>query len=709
MARLFGLELDLDLERSRCVVRSVQRGSAAAASGVQAGWVLLSAELIDGSPLGLSVFFGPSSGVPAVVVCVFEEGVGRRRFRIRLTSLQSPSRGAHQSSSPASGRSPVGGGTQRAQAAPAARKRRSEREVPRRFSLSPSRQYSVQSLALRSVSESPTRRASILGAIAGLFRTPIQSIEPNSGEALVACRRAWRGWKAVSEDDTIIMRKEYPFSCVERFNALRGKIRQNLRSKAFRSWQHGARRRREHLLCSLRILRLVIRNSQTRALAGWVRVTEDCKKEHARSRMQNATSMQSSSYPTSGVKASPGPKRAAEVSSAGSWLFGLFSSKSSPTPKEADKRVVQANNLVRTPDLPAHVRAQWPDLDLSSYVVARNSMASAAEAIKEGDDSVAKGKLSASDTQAALARIREDLKQAEAVNKVLVSSRDRMKRLARHVGWIKTSHDRLIIADQTMARAFLEQSGWNPVRALSAFTCEYVGVACAKNSDRRLARRAYLSWCAVSLSERLQRVSVSQLLRLRLLRAKRTTLRKWQESAIQERAFSKMTTLIRLKARLFLQRTVLQLWRRAAQEHLITSDDSADQTKGSDGLARLAEMSGAGVAGRALLGERGVSAGLSAAATLGSLLMGKARFDNLVAKISPPRPAAPHEAGARHHARAATLSPRPAPDVMQDWGQSGWSMSPSRYPRSARALSEELLRPKSATASATAGPKTPKP
>ena len=677
MASLFGLEVSRD-RHSRCIVRDVRRGSVAAALGVEKGWSVIAVERPNGTPIALSNFLDPSSMMQEDVICTFEGG-GQRRLRMRLT-LRVP-KDAGESSERA--------GAHSSEFLPATPQvRRADREVPRRFSLSPSRGSPAQNKVGRSASESPHRRVGLFGAITDFFRAPIESIQRDSPEATFACRRVWRGWKAVCLDDTIIMRKQYAYTCVEHFNALKRDFRQARIANCFCIWMMRTRRRKKCLLGSLRLLRLVILNAQGRALAGWSSVTKTSKQSGASLSAPDTCRAypHAASFPTSGARANrPHSQKhdrldSASRKSAGSWLFGLFGGRPATAPE--GEHNIQETTLVRAPGFPEHVRAYWPDLDVESYTVALPSHTNSPqphEKLTRQLDARDRGTrpggalTCTDDTQAALAQLREHLKRAEAVNQLLVSSRDRMRRFAVCQGWIKISRDPLFVTGQKMATKLLEQNGWQPSRALAAFTCEFVGAASAKNSDMRLARRAYLSWCAVSLSKRLQRITVLQLRRKRLLKARRAILRRWQQTSIWQRTLVNISALIRLKFRCYLLRSALHRWRRAAQEHLNTYDDDS--------------------AGPESPGDR-ISVGLSAAAAIGGLLIGRERFDSLLSRFSPsPSPQPPcSDPPPGPSRRAATLSPHPVPAVWEEWGQSGWSMSPSSRPRSLRAWSEELPR-----------------
>ncbi len=568
-----------------------------------------------------------------------------------------------------------------------------KREPPRRFSSSPARSPSPGApwgltdllrrrspspgapwgLTDRSRSGSPSLGswfAAVKQAItqASLFKRQIESIEPGSHEARVACGRAWRGWTSACRDDAIIMRKEYPSECVERFRKLRRQLREDRLAGVMERWERAVKNRRAQLLCSVRILRLAIRDLQGRNFLEWARVT----KNGARPQVSNRAALRERSAPqkmeasSSLHRSSPqqSPLLPIEIASrtrdqqatllpieitsgtrspssspprSNPWFLGLFGKSSRP---QADKRFLQEPELVCCPRLPEHVLAMWPDLDLDSYVVPRPDHLQSGQnhAIGGDVDSAALAQKSGNRGQVAgangqeweLNQMRNNLQQMEQLNKLILSSRERVQWLASRpgLGWLRTTRYLISLSDLQMAKNLLEGHDYNVSRALAAFTVKYVGYASYREREMRRCRRICPAWRIVCLRERLRRVMADKMLQ-KVLRSR--------------------------------LRVVLENWKDASQNKWESDDDGLIEQvispNRADGFKQIIEFSSN--AGRAVLGERGVAAGITLASALGGFLIGPSRFQAVLASMSPSPTCSPTRDAPSSPRRPSTISPPP--------------------------------------------------
>ena len=703
------------------LVREVSRGWPAAAAGVQPGWRLLAAYDVRGREIPLYAFVSGRGGAPLPenVSCVFQDGRGRE-IRMQLVAWhRAASPGARKKSAalPGSGtwawgrgrenkqvaqprRSRSAGGNQSSDTYPSAEGAEDpggilapvhprKREPPRRFSSSPARSPSPGTpwgLTDRSRSGSPSLGswfAAIKQAItqASLFKRQIESIEPGSHEARVACGRAWRGWTSACRDDAIIMRKEYPSECVERFRKLRRQLREDRLAGVMECWERAVKNRRAQLLCSVRILRLAIRDLQGMTFSEWARVTKNgarpqvssCaaprersapQKMEASSSLHRSSPQQSPLLPieiasrtrdqqatllpieiTSGTRSpSSSPPRS------NPWFLGLFGKSSRP---QAHERFLQEPELVCCPRLPEHVLAMWPDLDLDSYVVRRPDHLHSGQnhAIGGDVDSAAalaqksgnRGQVAGANGQEwELNQMRNNLQQMQQLNKLILSSRERVQRLASRpgLGWLMTTRFLITLSDLQMAKNLLEGHDYNVSRALAAFTVKYVGYASYQESNMRRCRRICPAWRIVCLRERLRR-------------------------HIADKMLQKV-----LRSRL---RVVLENWKDASQNKWESDDDGLIERvispNKADGFKQIIEFSSN--AGRAVLGERGVAAGITLASALGGFFIGPSRFQAVLASMSPSPPSSPTRDAPSSPRRPSTISPPPR----------AWPASPAPQPR----------------------------
>ena len=713
MGEPFGLRVGPSRDGRHLLVLEVPPGSPAAASGVQPGWRLLAA--FDSErrfEIPVRAFAGGRGAppLPAKVDCVFQDGRGRE-LRVRLAAARraaSPdsrraardrqpaqlpgadrSRGERQG--PRRSRS-AGGGERRSGPSSSAGVQRlhpaggsPNREPPRRFSASPARSGPESSpgaawgLPFRSTSASPPR-AGWLGAIASLFKRPIEPIEPGSHEAKVASGRAWRGWKAVCRDGAIIMRKEYPSECAERFRRLRRQLQEKLLAGVMVRWEHVVGNRRAELRCSVRILRLSTQDRQRTAFSEWAWVTKNGARPQASSpavRSEGSTPQKgdaSSSVPASSIH-QPATLLPIEITSStrspssspkrlGSWFFGLFGQ--SPSAPQADAKFLQEPELVSAPRPPDHVLAMWPDLDLDSYVVRKPSEMVSSLNCARGANSQELG----------LDKLRNDLQQMEQLKTLLLTSRERVQRLASRPGlrWLKKTRDCVIITDVNMAKSLLGLHDFNASRALAAFTVDYVGAASARKAHMQHRQRVFRAWHIHLLRKRLRLATLEQMRRTGLLKLKGRILQAWRQQSGNSRSLLNIAAVIWLKRTRSRLRSVLEHWKDAAQKKLESDDDGLMAPVGNatpaDGFSQLVEFSTN--AGRAVLGERGVAAGINLASALGGFLIGPSRLQSVLASISPPssppraeQPSQQRRAASISPPRAwPTLAPQPRPRAM---------------------------------------------
>jgi len=499
------------------------------------------------------------------------------------------------------------------------------------------------------------------------------------------------------------MRKEYPADCVERFRTLRRKIRQDCLACLLESWHDLVSNRRAELLCSVRIMHHSIRDMQGSTFSEWSWVAKNGARPDAITSpgrpgmMEILTTTSPILYQQSpnsrSFSASP-PRR----TSSGSWFFGLFGRDS--TPSQNDASLVQEKILVHTPDFPAHVQALWPDLDLKSFVVCRPdqkqpinvlmrkagiSSKDAVQMLTASNDNVEGAIALARRTpstahNAAFAQMREDLRQAELLKVLVLASRERVERLGMRQPWLKTSGRTVVLSDLSLAKRLLLQSDDNTSRALAAFTVEYVGDAAAREADKRVLKQVFPAWHVLYSRNCAQKMSEGKLQTRRILTLKSCSLRVWRQVSRRSRALLNIAAVLWLKSTRTLLRSVISHWKDAAQNQWDPDDDGLiEQVLSPDtaeGLTQLLTLSSN--AGRAVLGQRGVAAGISVASALGGFLIGSERFRAVVSNFSPSPPNSPTRPFPKspdQSRRAATMSPEPTSAAAASRGGE-WSMSP---------------------------------
>ena len=679
----YGFEVRYGHDR-RLYVCAVHRTSPAAECGVQKDWALIGAEDSNRNPIALANFFDSSLAMPDDVRCEFED---KRGQKVLIHLIASHKRSAHtrSRSKSAHGRTQASScGDIRQEEEPdvggvskvgRGQTKKRDRTPPKRFSSSPIRGplWASPLRILRSISP-PRRESGLLGTIVGLFKRPIQSIEPGSSEAKAACRRVWTGWNIVRGDDAIIMRKEYPPECFERFQRLRRQNQTAYLADMLESWQEVAHNRKAEFLCALRIMQLSMRDLQGRALSKWARVIKNVERSEASRptppqagrpgfmEVDSSIHSQETSSPTylpqiieivSGTGRSPSstPGR----TSSGSWFFGLFGSNSSPI--QADAGRLQEPELVCTPEIPSYVLGMWPDLDLDSYVI-RTPGSVSPDPKKQSSSSENKtGKESPAEKtvyEVMLAKMQMTARQTEMTRELMVASRNRILRLGSRPGlvWLKTTVDIIIISDRTMAKYLMEQNDWNISRALAEFTVEYIGTASANQIDKLASTHVFKAWRLVFLSARLQILSADTLRRKILLKLKGRALWVWRQVSVRSRFLLQASAATRFKCRKLLLQSFFSNWADTARNRLDSDDDGAER---ANGLTHLFETGSS--AGRAILGDRGVAAGLVLGAKLGELLIGHEKFQTVLAKFSPSPPKLDPRSLSSSPPRAASMSP----------------------------------------------------
>jgi hypothetical protein len=459
------------------------------------------------------------------------------------------------------------------------------------------------------------------------------------------------------------MRKEYPPECVERFQRLRRQNQTAYLADMLESWQEVAHNRRAEFLCALRILQLSIRDLQGRALSEWARVIKNVERSEASRptpqagrpgfmEVDSSIHSQATSSPTylpqiieivssTGRSPSSTPGR----TSSGSWFFGLFGSNSSPI--QADAGRFQEQELVCTPKIPSYVLGMWPDLDLDSYVV--QTPGSVPED-KTGKESPAEKTV----YEVMLAKMQMTARQTEMTRELMVASRNRILRLGSRPGlvWLKTTVDIIIISDRTMAKHLMEQTDWNISRALAEFTVEYIGTASANQIDKLASTHVFKVWRLVFLSARLQILSADTLRRKIWLKLKVRALWVWRQVSVRSRFLLQVSAATRFKCRKLLLQSFFSNWADTARNRLDSDDDGEER---ANGLTHLFETGSS--AGRAILGDRGVAAGLVLGAKLGELLIGHEKFQTVLAKFSPSPPKLDPRYLSSSPPRAASMSP----------------------------------------------------
>jgi hypothetical protein len=677
----YGFEVRYGHDR-RLHVCAVHRTSPAAECGVQKDWALIGAEDSNRNPIALADFFHSSLPMPDDVRCDFEDKRGQkvsvhlRASRKRSAHTQSRSNSARRTQDTSWGdmrqeeEPDVGGASKvgRGQI------KKRERTPPKRFSSSPIRGplWASPLRILRSISP-PRRESGLLGTIVGLFKRPIQSIEPGSSEAKAACRRVWRGWNIVRGDDAIIMRKEYPPECVERFQRLRRQYQTAYLADMLESWQEVAHNRRAEFLCALRIMQLSIRDLQGRALSEWALVTKNVERSEASRptpqagrpgfmEVDSSIHSQATSSPTYlpqiiEIVSSTGrsPSSTPVLTSSGSWFFGLFGSNSSPI--QADAGRFQEQELVCTPKIPSYVLGMWPDLDLDSYVVQTPGSVSPDTKKQHNSSEDKTGKESPAEKtvyEVMLAKMQMTARQTEMTRELMVASRNRILSLGSRPGlvWLKTTVDIIMISDRTMAKHLMEQNNWNSSRALAEFTVEYIGIASANQVDKLASTHVFKAWRLVFLSARLQILSAGTMRRKILLKLKGRAFWVWRQVSVRSRFLLQVSAASRFKCRKLLLQSFFSNWADTARNRLDSDDDGAER---ANGLTHLFETGSS--AGRAILGDRGVAVGLVLGAKLGELLIGHERFQTVLAKFSPSPPKLEPRYPSSSPSRAVSLSP----------------------------------------------------
>jgi hypothetical protein len=703
----FGIVIGKGKDGALYVV-DVRSGSSGARAGVRRGWVLLACEEASSrSRIRVSQFIagnGRASALPNDVVCLFEDD-RRRQIAVWLSGTDryaSPSSNARFSPKDKSNTGSRGRGLHNGSHTPLGdpAARRAPRPPPRRYSESP-----VSSLPMANTG-SPVNRGRWLGPLLDLIRPRIESIKPGSSEAAAAYRRVWRGWKAVRDDEAIIMRKEYPPECVLRLRIIQRHLRHECLGAIVDAWQALISNRRSELLCSVRILKLSVRDVQSRAFSTWFWISKESAKSRAevssaqprRSGVKEQVSSMNAhekSAPSHQRTIAPEPKnpgllpahtesypiepatslrvpdrsgrpqeeptpfrlkpetgtdsQSPEHGGARSWFFGLFGS-TSPTKVETKNDTssvspAQQPALVQVPELPAHVTKLWPDLDLDSYMVHRTDRKDTSSKDKKAETEVL--------------RAREKLRQAQSIHDLMVASRERFQKLQSRYKWLNAFRSQLVVKDQQIARRLLEQNGFNSAQAIAAFMSAVVGTLSAQRFDLVFLKQRWRIWRILAKSQRL-REELAEQWRKKLTRKNiASVLQQWRAISRRKRYLRRVLALLSSKHSCLLSQNIFAEWKEAAQrgccevshdEGLIERAVSPDTARSLNQLMQLSCN-----AGRAVMGDRGVAAGVSVASVLGQLVLGADRFQSLLASFSPPPASAPSRQGSPK--RAATESP----------------------------------------------------
>ena len=675
----YGLTLGLEPDASgRNSIRApmrvlhVVRGSTADMAGVKRGWRLLAVERArDGVRVSLAEFasWGCTLGD---VRCLFADSNGRR-FQMQLSE-----RGA-ASDMHVFGRRPWKAGRRSSCTSPRASVSPDRRPAvllssdddrripPRRFasSLSPGSRLPSKGL-FRSFSVSPPSNRGLFGAIVHLFTPQIESYEQGSEEAVVACRRAWRGWNDVHADDAVIMRKEFPSECVGRFRALRRKLRLVHLDALFDAWQNVVGIRRAELLCQLRVLSLRTRHLQEVVLSEWHLSTQkssvtanamsagpgaesEAQLQNDRQRLVETDS--SYHVPARPLHAPIGPSHQKTLQSnvsRQSWFFGLFSRE--PGSGADDAKAVQEADLVNAPSMPAHVGLRWPDLDLDSYIV-RPPLADHATSAKE----------------------HLERRLASLIPKLMAASHDRARRLQTSSRRLKSLSAEVLITSKGLARDLLEENSLCPSLALAAFATQKLGAASAQQWQKQILKHVFKSWQIMKIQRRMHKVSADNFWRKKLGQKVRRTLLQWRRATKRACLVRKASRLLWLKRSSRHLRSFFTMWREAAGNGWnCLSDDGAsgmqrtsptvssvrDHAAASDGVSTHIVQTSHNI-GRVIFGERAVETGVAVVSSVGQFLLGSERFDAVVSQFSPPT--SPHRAQRQPSLplRAATESPQP--------------------------------------------------